>query len=313
MDELEWSYKGGTGPAHWGALSSYFSECSNGGLQSPIDIKNTQPSSIKPINFYYYKSLRIALKNTGYTVELDFADGNDIMLGKTIYKLKQVHFHTPSEHTVDGQQYPIEIHFVHVSKSHRVAVIALFVEEGEENNKFKQIIRYFPKNKNDSDMFYHKNLNPAFLLPENRSYYKYTGSLTTPPCSEGVTWFVLKNSINLSNDQINTIRNSVGTNNRPIQPTNNRNIRETNKEIPKPVEPVAVETPTEETPETKEATETEGTTETEEAPVSEEAPEEAPIEEEVEESEVEEIETEIEEEAIIEDIELEESSEVIVD
>lgn len=347
MDELEWSYSGGTGPDHWGELSSEYIDCFSGSLQSPIDITNPKPSNLSPIKFFYLKSLRMALDNTGHTVEVDFAEGNDIILGKTAYTLKQVHFHTPSEHTLNGDQYPMEIHFVHVSKSHRIAVIGIFVEEGEENDKFKQIIKYLPKNKNDSDMFYHKNISPDYLLPENREYYKYTGSLTTPPCTEGVSWFILKEHVPMSMDQINAIREAVGTNNRPIQPTNNRSIREIIKEHDAPVpdapseesaseeaeESKEEETPTEETDEaseespeeeaeaeeaeaeeaTEEVTEEPVAEEVSETPVQEEAPSEEPVAEEIEESEVEEIETEEVEESIIEDIELEESSEVLVD
>ncbi len=332
MDELEWSYSGGTGPDHWGELSDEYIDCFSGSLQSPIDITNPKPSNLSPIKFFYLKSLRMALDNTGHTVEVNFAEGNDIILGRTTYNLKQVHFHTPSEHTLNGEQYPVEIHFVHVSSSHRIAVISVFVEEGEENDKFKQIIKYLPKNKNDSDMFYHKNLSPDYLLPDNRDYYKYTGSLTTPPCTEGVSWFILKDHVSMSIEQINAIKEAVGTNNRPIQPTNNRNIREIIKEVPeapseKPASEEAEEskeeeTPTEETGEgseesSEEAPAEESTEEVTEEPVAEEVLDapvaEEPDSEEVEESEIEEIETEEVEESIVEDIELEESSEVLVD
>lgn len=319
MSEVEWSYKGDTGPAYWYELSEDFSACSSGGLQSPIDIVDTKRSSIKPIKFFYYKSLRMALENTGNTVTVDFGEGNDIIIGKTSYKLQEIKFHTPSEHTINGEQFPMEIEFLHISRSHLGANISVFVNEGEENKYFKQIVKYLPKNKNDFDVFFHKNLSPDYLLPKNREYYKYTGSLTTPPCTEGVGWFLLKEPINMSIEQINAIKEAVGTNNRPIQPTNNRNIRENFKKEVAPVKAPTAE-PAEETAEEVSETkdndsEAEANSETSvEAPVEEEVESEVEVAtEEAEESEIEEIETEIIEESIVEDIELEESSEVIVE
>lgn len=245
MDQLEWSYSGATGPSHWGELSDDYITCFTGELQSPIDIKDTSLTTITPIKFFYYKSPRMALKNTGHTVEINYGEGSDIIIGKTEYKLKQIHLHTPSEHTINGEQKPMEIHFVHISSSHRAVVIALFAEEGEENEYFKPIIKYLPKNKNDFDIFYHKNLSPKNLVPEKKEYYKYTGSLTSPPCTEGVSWFLIKEPITLSGEQIDAINKVVGTNNRPIQPTNNRNIKESMEEVPEPITPPVEETPAE--------------------------------------------------------------------
>lgn len=338
MDEVEWSYSGSTGPLHWGEISDDYTVCFTGGLQSPIDIKDTRSSNITPIKFYYYKSPRMGLTNTHHTIEVDFGEGSDIKIGKTEYKLKQIHFHTPSEHTIDGEQYPMEIHFVHQSISHRIAVLGVFVEAGEENKFFKPITKYAPKKKGGFDIVYYKNLTPKNLIPEEKEYYKYTGSLTTPPCTEGVTWFLLKNTITLSSEQIDAISEVIGKNNRPIQPTNNRNIRESmEKEIEAPIEETpseeapaeeapseeaeeevsADETPSEETPNEEAASEPTETEESE-APVEEEvadeqesATEEA-TENEVEDEVIEEEEIEVDED-IVEDIEIESEEEIEIE
>jgi len=222
----KWSYSGETGPQHWGDLSPEYIMCKLGKNQSPIDINHnvTVKACLKPIEFHYTSDVK-AVKNTGYSVKA-LAEGKSYIVvdGKKFY-LKQFHFHTPSEHTVNGKHYPLELHLVHADEEGNLAVLGVFFKVGKENPVLDKVLGVAPDEKGQKTPL-KTALNPYDLLPANKEYYRYTGSLTTPPCSEGVRWFVFKEVLELSQEQLKRFEELMGKNNRPVQPVNARRVME---------------------------------------------------------------------------------------
>ncbi len=219
-----WSYKEDLGPKYWSSLDDKYTMCSNGLSQSPINIINTIQSNLPQI---LLKNIKKAnnFENNGHTIQVNFHKGNTLSLNNKTYKLKQMHFHTPSENQINSKSYPMEAHLVHSSKKGELLVLALMFEYGEENIIINQLLRNLPKKQNEknnlkSDIYAYK------ILPDNKNYYSFTGSLTTPPCSEGVTWLVLKNAVNISKSQLKDFEEVMPVNNRPIQKLNSRYILE---------------------------------------------------------------------------------------
>lgn len=213
-----WGYSGEGGPENWGHLSPEFEVCGKGKNQSPIDISSMIESELPPISFSY-KSGSLDVINNGHSIMESFAPGNSITLDDHTYELKQIHWHTPSENHVNGQAFPMEAHLVHADKQGNLAVIGIMYTDGRENSSIANIWNNMPAkidavNKDDSI-----TVNPEDMLPPNRDYYLFNGSLTTPPCSEGVRWMVMKNPIEASAEQIKQFHSifQVDTN-RPVQP-----------------------------------------------------------------------------------------------
>lgn len=220
----EWSYSSINDPLNWG---NCYPECS-GTAQSPIDIQATATNSnLEPITMFYQDST-IELENNGHTIEQHYNTGSSILIDNVTYQLKQFHFHTPSEHTINGIQYPMEIHLVHQnSETSKLAVIGILFKEGETNSFLDQFFNDLPQTKGES--FSSKTLiNIKDMFPSDSQYYTYSGSLTTPPCSEIATWFVYQTAIEASSSQITSIHNIMGDNNRPVQPLNNRTVYQYN-------------------------------------------------------------------------------------
>lgn len=219
-----WSYQGATGPEHWGDLKQQYLECKTGQMQSPIDIERniTEQLSLIPISTHYLNSMA-KIDNTGSTMEIDLQDGGKVTLPSGVYKLKQIHFHSPSEQKIDGRSFPLEAHLVHKSETGNLAVIAILFELGKENMVLKSIFSNFPKQ--IGGQFITK-FDASALVKKNKAYFNYLGSLTTPPCSEGVDWYVLKDHDTLSVKQIEEFQKHYFQNNRPIQQTNGRLIKE---------------------------------------------------------------------------------------
>jgi len=219
-----WSYEGETGPQHWGDLSPEFIMCKIGKNQSPIDINErfTVKACTKPIGFHYAADVK-AVKHTGYSVKA-LAEGKSFIVvdGKKFY-LKQFHFHTPSEHTVNGKYYPMEMHLVHADEEGNLAVVGVFFKVGRENATLERVLSAAPSEGGKKNALT-EPINPYDLLPANKDYYRYSGSLTTPPCSEGVRWFVMKEPLELSQEQLARFQELMGKNNRPVQPVNARRI-----------------------------------------------------------------------------------------
>ncbi len=239
--KVAWSYQGKTGPEYWGKLDSAFEACANGKLQSPINIqKDMTAKNVKLALNYQSAPLRIVndgmtelmindnktIFNDGHTIQLNFPsetlekinyDGKD-------YQLVQFHIHTPSENKWQGHAYPMELHFVHQGAKGTLAVIGVFVRNGKENPAFREIVAHLPKHKGDI-MTVSKNINPGDLMPVRQDYYSFAGSLTTPPCSEGVQWVVMAEPITASAVQIAKLKRAINMSNaRPVQPLHERKV-----------------------------------------------------------------------------------------
>lgn len=219
-----WAYEGEHGPAHWGHMSEEFAACSQGKTQSPIDIAGASEEDTADIAFSY-KPSKLNILNNGHTVQVNYDKGSSIKVDGVDFQLVQFHFHTPSEHTVGGKSFGQELHLVHKNDKGELAVVGVLLEEGAENPAYKTIWKNLPK-KADEKKTVKASVNADELLPKARSFYTYSGSLTTPPCSESVTWLVLKTPVQMSRAQIKAIESIMKHNNRPVQPLNDRHLKE---------------------------------------------------------------------------------------
>jgi carbonic anhydrase len=228
---VHWSYTEEGGSANWGTLSPAYALCKDGKHQSPIDIVQTAVKGAGNWSLNY-KSTTINIAHTehmddivdnGHTIQVSVDEGSTLTYGGQTYHLKQFHFHTPSEHTINGQHMPMEMHMVHQSDSGALAVVGVLIKEGKEPNpNFATIISNFPAAKGESKHITDQQLELNLHMPKDNYAYHYTGSLTTPPCSESVQWLVLRDMISLSKDQIEAFASRIGPNNRPTQPLNDR-------------------------------------------------------------------------------------------
>ncbi|NQY22160.1 MAG: carbonic anhydrase family protein [Campylobacteraceae bacterium] len=222
--KTQWSYKGKTSAKNWHKLNEDFKICKSGKFQSPINIIPTKDVYIKPIIFNY-NTISNKLINNGHTLQVNIEKGSKIILDQKDYELKQFHFHTPSENNINSKSFPLEAHYVHSSKDGKLVVVAIMFKEGDENKVLKKIFSKLPLKKNSTISLKLSAIDIRDLMPINREYYKFIGSLTTPPCTQGVKWNVLKTPINISTEQIKQFFNIFGhSNNRIIQNSNHRVI-----------------------------------------------------------------------------------------
>lgn len=218
-----WGYEGKEAPEHWGNLSAEYALCGSGKNQSPINITNTLEADTPTITFHYQANGNEVINN-GHTIQVNFAAGSDMELNGHTYHLKQFHFHTPSENQIDGKSYPIEGHLVHADDKGNLAVIGVMFAEGTANDVISQAWSKMPA-KADGKAKLDTPINAAGLLPNDQDYYRFNGSLTTPPCSEGVTWLVMKQPMSISTEQVTQFSKTIGhANNRPIQAINARPV-----------------------------------------------------------------------------------------
>lgn len=231
-EKSAWNYEGETGPEFWGSLSKDYALCQEGTQQSPIDIANVLVSDIDTINFNYSPSA-LNILNNGHTVQINYDKGSSITIGDKEYQLLQFHFHTPSEHALGGELAEGEVHFVHAHKTAegetQLAVIGIMIYEGKENVAFADVIANLPEHKSEEKTIEEVKVNAENLLPANRQVYRYTGSLTTPPCSEGVNWNILIEPVSMSAKQLEALTKVLHNNNRPLQDLNKREICLTSK------------------------------------------------------------------------------------
>lgn len=224
-EHAAWSYRGDTGPEKWSVLSREFSACSEGRNQSPVDLVNLVDAEL-PALALNYEGPCVSAVNNGHTYKVEAGSGNTLMVGDRVYDLKQFHFHAPSENHIEGRSFPLECHFVHADGDGNLAVIALMFEEGSENAELEKAWSVMPVGKGEESALA-APLNPAELLPADLGYYRFSGSLTTPPCTEGVTWLVLKAYAGVSAEQVEKFQKTMGhPNNRPLQPLNARLVLE---------------------------------------------------------------------------------------
>ncbi|HFA49837.1 MAG TPA: carbonic anhydrase family protein [Bacteroidetes bacterium] len=212
-----WGYEGMAAPEHWSELSAEFVKCAEGHFQSPIDIGSyaakEHPGSI--LQFNYHPS-PVDLVNNGHSEQANLKAENTVVANGHAYSLKQFHFHSPSEHQVDGIVYPMEMHLVHSDEDGKLAVIGVFIKEGKENVYLENLWEALPEH---AEEHAHPQgpCDVLHLLPAEKTVFHYSGSLTTPPCSEGVEWFVMKQPITLSKEQIEKFEKLYHGNNRPVQ------------------------------------------------------------------------------------------------
>lgn len=222
-----WGYKGVGGPENWGMLSPEFSTCSTGQNQSPIDIKGGVDADLKAIKFKYNMLTPSEIVNNGHTVQVNMWSGGQITLDGEVFKLKQFHFHTPSENTIDGKSFPLEVHFVHLNANGKLAVVAMMFEPGKDDELLTTLWKNMPLKAGESKKLGAKDLASMEFEGEVKNYYRFNGSLTTPPCSEGVRWIVMKAPRYVSQAQVMKFQETIShSNNRPVQPINARLVVE---------------------------------------------------------------------------------------
>ena len=220
-----WDYSKEHGPSHWGELEPEFAPCKNGHHQSPVDIRNPQKADLPPIQFDY-KPSPLHIIDNGHTIMINYAPGSSISVGNKKYELKQFHFHRPSEERIDGKGFEMTLHLVHADKDGNLAVVAVLLDKGKDNPLIQELWNEVPKEKEKEEDLDNIQIDVASLLPADRGYYTFSGSLTTPPCSEDVTWFVLKHPVPVSSGEIEQFSKLYRHDARPTQPLYDRVVLE---------------------------------------------------------------------------------------
>ena len=221
-----WSYEGELGPANWSKINVDWAKCGTGNRQSPIDLRDGIKVNLEQISFDYHPS-SFSEVNNGHTIEVTVGSGNFITVGNTVYELQQFHFHRPSEEKVNGKGTEMVMHLVHKSAEGKVAIIAVLLERGQPHRLMQTIWDNLPLEKQDvvSPSIV---IDPSDALPERREYFTYMGSLTEPPCTEGVLWMVFKQPMQASPAQMALFSRLYPLNARPVQSTAGRMIKESN-------------------------------------------------------------------------------------
>ncbi len=223
--EVHWSYEGDSGPDHWGELSDDFALCASGQEQSPVDIPSQAPVNSSGLTIKYQPSA-LNILNNGHTIQANYDSGSAIEVEGQTYELLQFHFHIPSEHRFDGSQSDMELHFVHKTYEGATAVIGVPLESGEPNAVLADIWANLPEEEAEEQTIEGVTINADEMLPSSRDYVKLDGSLTTPPCTEGVSWLVMQRAVEVSEDQIDAFEEIFPLNARPVQPLNEREFQE---------------------------------------------------------------------------------------
>lgn len=222
MQAAHWGYGEHNGPSMWGKLDPKFQICSTGMRQSPINIQANKTTESKNELHVLYGTNARDIMNNGHTVVVHFDEAGGLVYQNNKYELVQLHFHTPSETQINGKTYPMEMHLVHKDKKNNYAVLAILFEKGQNNMMLNNILSYAPIDLNKAypmDIIYISQ-----MLPKKYGYYAFSGSLTTPPCSEGVQWIVLKDTVEASQSQIDAMHAILKDVARDVQPINDRVI-----------------------------------------------------------------------------------------
>jgi carbonic anhydrase len=220
-DGPHWGYDGKAGPAAWGTLDPAWSACSEGKAQSPIDIE-PRASTATPIVFHY-KPTPATIIDNGHTLQVNLAAGSSIEIDSWPYELVQFHFHAPSEHTVAGERYPLEVHLVHKDAKGKLAVVGVLHDIGAESKALASVWSKWPRKVGVEDKL-RKPFDPSALIPEIRTVFRYPGSLTTPPCTEGVVWNVMRRTLSDSRKHLTLFSQHYALNARDPQPLNDRKV-----------------------------------------------------------------------------------------
>jgi carbonic anhydrase len=221
-----WSYSGSTGPEYWGSLEPEFAECSTGSKQSPIDVVAPLTTDTRDLGIMWGTTTG-EWTNTGHDLQFDVpkSSSDHITVGSNKFSLLQLHVHAPSEHEIDGQRAAMEVHFVHATDKNELAVVGVLVKEGAENGAYSALTDSLPQQLGDAVTV--PALDLPSLLPPEQGTYQYAGSLTVPPCSEGVSWFVMQEPVEMSSSQITAMTDLYSDNSRPVQPLNDRPVAKT--------------------------------------------------------------------------------------
>jgi carbonic anhydrase len=217
---VHWTYEGEEGPAYWGELDPAYELCRTGKNQSPVDIASPGEQDLANIVFHYQAS-EVNILNNGHTVQVNYDAGSYIELDGLRYDLVQFHYHAPGEHEIDGKLFPAELHLVHRNADGKLAVVGLLLQEGSSHAAFDPFIDNLPADESavqDTGV----KINAMDFLPGIQTTFRYSGSLTTPPCSEGVSWLVMTTPVDLSSAQLSKLEGLFEGNNRPVQPLNDR-------------------------------------------------------------------------------------------
>jgi len=222
-----WDYTGDYGPHAWGRMKPEFSACANGKTQSPVHIQpgDALPADLEPVGFEYGPLIG-RIQHNGHTVQVDVQGNNMLVLRGKVYRLVQFHFHHPAEEMINYRGFPMVAHLVHKDSEGRLAVVALLMETGADNPVLSQVWARMPMKEGEQFSLDASRTSLMETLPKDRGYYTFQGSLTTPPCSEGVTWVVLKQPVQISPAQLQTFRTLFPLNARPVQPVLGRLIQE---------------------------------------------------------------------------------------
>lgn len=225
--EAHWSYEGLNGPPAWGKLKPEFNVCAIGKRQSPINIEatNTLQGPAEALQFNYQPSDGTVVNN-GHTIQVDLNGENSVTVRGSVYRLVQFHFHHPSEERVNYQGFAMVAHLVHKNVEGQLAVVAVLLDPGVANALINKVWTYMPLDTGDRVRMPTGVIDMNELLPKDQRYYQFMGSLTTPPCSEGVLWMVLKQPTTVSREQIKLFSQLFPNNARPVQPVNGRPVRD---------------------------------------------------------------------------------------
>lgn len=218
---VEFGYTGAEGPDHWAELSPDFAACADASAQSPLDLTGATAAAVADPVFHYVPG-PVTLTNNGHTVQAGEAPGSTLVLDGRTSTLTQFHLHTPAEHTVDGVQPDAELHLVHTDDAGAVTVVGVLLRVGGDDAALDPYLAALPAATDASTEL--ASFDTAALLPAHHGSYRYTGSLTTPPCTEGVTWVVLAEPVEVSPAQLDAFRHVVSTNNRPVQDRGGRTL-----------------------------------------------------------------------------------------
>ncbi len=225
VEDVRWSYSGPMGVENWHKLSKAFAACREGKRQSPIDIRDGVKAQPTPITFNY-KPSSLHVSNDGHTIRLLYDRGSNIVVNETTYELEQVHFHAPAEERVKGRTYDMAVHLEHRARDGGIAIVAVLVILGEENDFIRKVWNHLPLDVGLVEKSTKVKIDAGQLLPLIQGYYTYMGSLTTPPCTEGVRWIVMRTPVRASRAQVQTLSRVVDRNARPVQAANGRLVKE---------------------------------------------------------------------------------------
>lgn len=220
-----WAYMGVEGPQHWGMLTPEYHTCESGSHQSPIDIAMPKPGQHQEQLTFHYQPAHLHELNNGHTIQVSHVSGSHLTVDDHSYKLRQFHFHAPGEHRIEHREFLMEMHLVHQDAAGRILVVAVLMVADARQPVLSGLWEWLPKSMG-KNVSLPLRLNVGDLLPANTHHYRYSGSLTTPPCTEGVQWIILKEYVHITRQEVDDFQRIIGRNARSIQPGLNRAVED---------------------------------------------------------------------------------------